>query len=134
MKARLERLKRIDQLQRRLHELSAWRLTALGRQRDQLTDAHLEMVNAMSADLFAFGGLAAAATRRIRAIEVEIDSAKGVYEAQAKRSLEHGARSQLAVGALKSAVAQHRRDGENKALAELIEAMLQAKGSASRKA
>ena len=134
MKVRLERLKRIDQLQKRLHELSAWRLMALGQQRDQLTEAHLEMLSALSEGLCAYGGPAAAATRRIRAMEMEIDSAKGVYDAQAKRSLEHGARSQLAGGALKTAAEQNRRVDQNKALAELIEATLHAKGSASRKA
>jgi hypothetical protein len=134
MKAKLERLKRIEQLQRRLHELSDWRLMALGQQRNQLTDAHLQMLNATNADLFAFGAPAAVATRRIRAIEIEIESAKRVYEAQAKRTLEHGARSHLAGRALKAASAQNQRDQQNRSLAELIEVMLHAGSSASRKA
>ena len=106
MKKRLDKLKRIDRLQRRLHDLSVWRLTALGQQRDQLTNAHLEMLDAVGTGLLAFGRPAAAATRRIRALEVEIAAAKSVYEEQAKRSLEQGVRSRLADRAREAAAAE----------------------------
>jgi hypothetical protein len=134
MKGKLERLKRIEQLQRRLHELADWRLMALGQQQDKLAGAHVDMLNAMGDGPFAFGDPAAAATRRIRAIEMEIAIVKDVFAAQAKRTLEHGVRLQLATGALEAASAQVRRDEQSRSLGELIEGMLHARGSASRKA
>src|SRR5271167_5088702 len=110
MKTRLDKLKRIDKLQRRLHDLSLWRLIALGRARDQLTSAHLEMLDVVGTELFAFGGPAAAATRRIRALEREIAVAQAGYAEQAKRTLEHGVRSRVADVARETAAAQYRTD------------------------
>jgi hypothetical protein len=134
VKKRLEKLQRIERLQRRLHDLSVWRLATLGRQRDQLTNAHLEMLDAVGTGLLAFGPPAAAATRRIRSLEVEITVAKGGYEEQAKRSLEQGVRSRLADRAREAAAADLRADLEKRTLSELIEWSLQRPTSGSRKA
>jgi hypothetical protein len=84
--------------------------------------------------LLAFGRPAAAATRRIRALEVEIAAAKGAYEEQAKRSLEQGVRSRLADRAREAAAADLRTDVEKRTLSELIEWSLQRPNSGSRKA
>jgi hypothetical protein len=134
VKKRLEKLQRIDRLQRRLHDLSVWRLATLGRQRDQLTNSHLEMLDAVGTGLLAFGPPAAAATRRIRRLEVEIEVAKGGYEEQAKRSLEQGVRSRLADRARESAAAEFRSDLEKRTLSELIEWSVQKANSGSHKA
>jgi hypothetical protein len=133
MKTRLDKLNRIDRLQRRLHDLSLWRLIALGRARDQLTSAHLEMLEAAGTELFAFGGPAAAATRRIRALEREIAAAQAGYAEQAKRTLEHGVRSRVADVARETAVAQYRADAERRNLAELIDWSLRQSNPVSRK-
>ena len=134
MKKRLEKLMRIERLQRRLHDLSVWRLTALGQQRDQLTNAHVEMLDAVGTGLLAFGPPAAAATRRIRALEVEIAVVKGGYEEQAKRSFEQGVKSRLADRAREGAAADLRADLEKRTLSELIDWSLQQPPSGSRKA
>src|SRR5271156_2925491 len=114
MKKRLDKLEQIDRLQRRLHDLSVWRLAALGQQRDQLTKAHVEMLDAVGTGWFAFGRPAAAATRRIRALEVEIAAAKGDYDAQAQHSLEQGVRARLANRAREAAAADLRVDVEKR--------------------
>lgn len=134
MKKRLDKLRRIDRLQRRLHDQSVWRLASLGQQRDLLTSAHLEMLDAMGSGLLAFGPPAAAATRRIRALEVEIAAAQSGYDEQAKRSLEQGVRSRLADRAREAAAAELRTDLEKRTLSELIEWSVQQAISASRKA
>ncbi len=133
MKKRLDKLKRIETLQRRLHDLSVWRLTHMAQQRDQLASAHSEMIDALGAGLLSFGGAAAAATRRIRAIEVEMATARSVYESQAKHAKDHGVRSRMAERAVESAAAQYRTEVEKKSLAELIDWTLQASNSGSRK-
>ena len=133
MNKRLRTIKRIEHLQRRMHELSVWRLTALGQQRDQLSTAHAEILSAMSAGVLAFGSTAAAATRRIRTLEVEIESVKRAHRTQSRRALELGARSQLAGASLKAATEQSRRDRQSGELADLVVGMLRASGSASRK-
>lgn len=133
MKKRLDKLKRIDRLQRRLHDLSVWRLATLARQKEQLTNTHLEMLDAVGSGLLAFGPPAAAATRRIRRLEVEIEVAKGGYEEQAKRSLEQGVRSRLADRACEAAAADLRADLEKRSLLELIEWSLQRPTSGSHK-
>lgn len=133
MKTRLDKLTRIDKLQRRLHDLSLWRLIALGRARDRLTSAHLEMLDAVGTELFAFGGPAAAATRRIRALEREIAVAQAGYAEQAKRALDHGVRSRVADVAREAAAAQYRADAERRNLAELIDWSLRQAHPGSRK-
>jgi hypothetical protein len=133
VKKRLDKLKRIDRLQRRLHDLSVWRLATLARQKEQLTNTHLEMLDAVGSGLLAFGPPAAAATRRIRRLEVEIEVAKGGYEEQAKRSLEQGVRSRLADRACEAAAADLRADLEKRSLLELIEWSLQRPTSGSHK-
>jgi hypothetical protein len=134
MKSRLDKLTRIERLQRQLHDLSVWKLATLGRQRDQLTNTHVEMLDAAANGLFSIGRPAAAATRRIRALEVEIAAAHSSYDEQAKRSLEMGVRSRLADRAREAAATEHRSEGEKRTLSELIEWSLQQPNSGSRKA
>ena len=134
MKTRIDRLKRIENLQRRLHELSQWRLAALGQQRDRLAGAHGEMLGALSEGLLAAGAPAAAATRRIRALELEMAVAQTGYDTQAKLTLDFGARAHLADRALDAATVAHRQHAERKTLVELIERSLAVDGTGSRKA
>jgi hypothetical protein len=120
VKKRLDSLKRIERLQRRLNDLSVWRLAALGHRKDELTRAHLEMLEAASDGLLAVGAPAAAATRRIRALEVELLAARGGYDAQAKLALEQGRKSKLAERASAAAASDYRADLEKRNLSELI--------------
>ena len=134
MKKKLDKMERIERLQRRLHDLSVWRLAALGRERDKLASAHVEMLDALGSGLLAFGQPAAAGTRRIRALEVEIAVANRGYDEQAKRSFEHGVRSKLADRAREAAAAEFRADVEKRTLSELIDWSLRQPNSGSRKA
>jgi hypothetical protein len=133
MNARLQKVRRIGHLQQRLRDLSLWRLSALDQQRDQLSDARAEMLRAMSDGLFAFGSAAAAASRRICAIEMELENANSVHELQSRQALEHGVRLQLALAALRAVTEQSVRNRQSHELAEAIEKMSHASGSASRK-
>jgi len=134
VKERLDKLKRIERLQKRLHDLSIWRLTALARQKDKLAGAHGEMLDALRDGLMAYGGPAAAGTRRIRGLEVEMAAAQINFDAHAEETRDHGVRSRLADRAVDAAAVQYRREVEKKGLAELIEWTLQAAASGSRKA
>ena len=133
MTSRIEKLKRIERLQKRLHDLSVWKLTHLAEERDKLTVAHAQMIQALGEGLLSFGGAASAATRRIRSIEIEMSAAEAAHAAQAKRALENGARSKLAERVVERAEEDGRREMEKKTLAELIEWSLQASISGSRK-
>jgi hypothetical protein len=129
----IEKLKRIERLQKRLHDLSVWKLTHLAEERDKLSVAHADMIRALGEGLLSFGAAASAGTRRIRSIEMEINAARAAHAAQAKRALENGARSKLAEKVVERAEDDNRRDVEKKTLAELIEWSLQASISGSRK-
>lgn len=133
MKKKLDKLKRIEKLQKRLHDLSVWRLAHLAQQREQLAIAHSEMIQSLGDGLLQFGGAASAGSRRIRGIEVEMASAKSDYEAQSKATQSHGARTRLAERAVETATGKYRQDLENRSLAELIEWSLQAANTAPRK-
>src|SRR3954471_15638670 len=105
-------------MQRKLHDLSQWRLTILARERDQLVQTHEEMLVAISEGLLAFGGAAAAGTRRVRGLEVELSAARVVHDAEARRVLELGTRSKLADLVVEAATARYRAQSERKSLEE----------------
>lgn len=133
MKSKVDKLKRIEALQKRMHDLSRWRLASLARERDALTEAHTQMLQALGEGLMSFGGAAAAGTRRIRSLELEMARADQTYQTQVKETFDRGVRSKTAERALDSAKAEHRQELEKKSLSELIEWSLQSKDSASRK-
>lgn len=133
MKSRLDKLKRIERLQKQLHDLSVWKLSNLAEQRDKLAVAHVEMIQALGEGLLAFGGAAAAATRRIRSLEVEMTETNAAHAAQAKQAFAQGARSKLAEQVVGRARAEYRRETEKKSLAELIEQSVQSSVTGSRK-
>jgi membrane-associated HD superfamily phosphohydrolase len=133
VKSKLDKLKRIERLQKRMHDLSVWKLTHMAHEREKLAQAHSEMITALGDGLLSFGGAASAATRRIRAIEVEMKDAEAAETAQARDALEQGLRSRAAERAVQSTSARHRSEARNKSLAELIEQSLQASLSGSRK-
>jgi hypothetical protein len=123
----------MERLQRRLRDLAEWRQAAQSRRRDALGEAHGEMLAALSEGLLALGGAAAAGSRRIRALEVEIAVARDVGEAQARETLAHGIRSRLVARAVEAAMSRHRSDVEKKSLADVIDGSLRAAGPGSRK-
>ncbi len=133
MPPHLDKLKRIEHLQRRLRDLAEWRRAQLTRRRDALSEAHGEMIAALGEGLLAFGGAASAGSRRIRALEVEIAVARDVGEAQARETFARAAGSRLAARALDAAEARHRADMEKRGLADLIDSSLFAADPGPRK-
>ncbi len=131
MKNRLESLAKIERLYKQMHDLAVWRLSALERERDKLVEDHRAMLAAMEGDTLAYGGLAAAAVRHIRSLEVKIAAANAECAAQAKRALEQGARAKLADRALSDLEARHRDQQQRKELADLIDASLRNANSSS---
>ena len=124
MKKRLESLEKIGSLQKQMHDLEVWRLNALGRKRDDLIEAHREMLAAMGSGVAAYGAPAAAALRRIRAVEREIAAVAAEHEAQTRRAIDRGARAKLADRARGSVDALYRDQKQRKELMELIERSL----------
>ena len=116
-----------------MHDLSLWKLTHMTNEREKLAQAHVEMIAALGEGLLAFGGGASAATRRIRAIEVEISAAEAARATQARHALEQGLRSRAAERAVETTSAKRQTQLQNSSLAELIEQSIQASSSASRK-
>ncbi len=131
MKKRLEALEKIERLQKQMHDLAVWRLAALGRTRDELAGDHREMLEAMGRGVVAYGAPAAAASRRVRALEMEIAEATAQYEAQTRRAIDQGARAKLADRARETAEARYREQKERKELVELIENSLRNPKSSS---
>jgi hypothetical protein len=133
LKRKLERLKRIERLQKRIHELSTWKLSKLAARKEQLDIAHVEMIAALGEGLLSFGGAASAATRRIRALEVEKQEANDAHEAEQRQSFELGMRARAAGRAVQATAAEARAEADKKSLETLIEQSLRADGSVPRK-
>jgi hypothetical protein len=129
---RVERLQRIERLRKRLHEMSAWRLAQLQWEREKLTTAHAEMIEALGEGLMAYGPLSQAGTRRLRSIEREIAVAGIVEKDLEQRTLDDGRLAKLADRFLTAAREARRDDLARRSLEELIEATL-APRSGSRK-
>jgi hypothetical protein len=124
MKKRLESLEKIERVQKQMHDLAVWRLAALGRDREALVEDHRQMLAAIDNGLLAYGAPAAAAFRRIRALEMKIAAAEAELAAQRRRTVAHGTRAKLADRARESVEAAYRDQQQRKELAELIDASL----------
>jgi len=131
MKKRLDALEKISQLQSKLHDLTRWRLAAIGQQRVSLEEAEREMIDALNSDAVGVGAPAAAASSRLRSIGRQIAIAKADYDAQSQRVLDQGARAKIAQRMVESADAKMRAEKERKDLGDLIERSLNAKTSSA---
>jgi hypothetical protein len=131
MKKRLESLEKIERVHSQMHDLAVWRLAALGRERDDLAENHRQMLEAMGSGIAAYGAPAAAALRRVRALEKEIAAAEAEYEAQTRRAIDQGTRAKLADRARESLEAKYRDQKQRKELADLIERSLRNPKSSS---
>jgi hypothetical protein len=133
MTAHLEKLKRIARLQKRLHELSSWRLGVLNRRCDDLAGDRFEMLEALGDGWMAFGAPAAAGTRRVRALEVDLAAARADCDARAAEAREQGARLRQSERAVAAAAARCRAATERRDLAASIEGTLHRRPSVPRK-
>ena len=131
MKKRLDALEKISQLQAKLHDLTRWRLAAIGQQRVSLEEAEREMIDALNSDAVGVGAPAAAASSRLRSIGRQIAIAKADYDAQSQRVLDQGARAKIAQRMVESVDAKMRAEKERKDLGDLIERSLNAKTSSA---
>jgi hypothetical protein len=131
MKKRLESLEKIERLHSQMRDLAVWRLAALGRERDDLIENHRQMLEAMGHGIAAYGAPAAAALRRVRALEREIAAAEAEVEAQTRRAIDQGTRAKLADRARESVEARYRDQQQRKELADLIERSLRNAKSSS---
>ena len=131
MKKRLDALEKISQLQSKLHDLTRWRLAAIGQQRVSLEEAERQMIDALNSDAVGVGAPAAAASSRLRSIGRQIAIAKADYDAQSQRVLDQGARAKIAQRMVESADAKMRAEKERKDLGDLIERSLNAKTSSA---
>jgi hypothetical protein len=131
MKKRLESLEKISLLQSKLHDLNKWRLAEIEQKRQQLEDTQRAMIEAIDRDAIAQGALAAAASRRLRAIDRQIATTKAAYEAQSRRTLDQGARAKVAERLVQSVDAEYRAQNERKELSDLIERSIGRKPSSS---
>lgn len=131
MKKRLDALEKISQLQAKMHDLTRWRLAAIGQQRVSLEEAERAMIDALNSDAVGVGAPAAAASSRLRSIGRQIAMAKADYDAQSQRVLDQGARAKIAQRMVESADAKMRAERERKDLGDLIERSLNAKTSSA---
>jgi hypothetical protein len=131
MKKRIESLVRIERVHSQMHDLAVWRLATLGRERDDLIENHRQMLEAMERGVSAYGAPAAAALRRVRALEREIAAAEAEVEAQKRRAIDQGTRAKLADRARESLEVKYREHNERKELADLIERSLRNSKSSS---
>jgi hypothetical protein len=122
---KIKRLERIERLKKRMHEIALWRQAAATQEKDKLSAAHAEMIEALSGDgLMAYGAPAAVGARRVRGIERQIAQVEAVEKKLAERALEEGRLAKLADRWLDDARDARREVIERRSLEELVEATL----------
>lgn len=132
MKSKVEQLKRIERLRKRLHELSTWKHSMMAQERDKLASAHAAMVTALGDGIMSYGELSVAGTRRVRQIERELAVASALTRELESRALADGRMAKLAESSLDTARETWRDASERKSLLDLIDASV-ASGTGSRK-
>ncbi len=124
MKNKIKNLERIERLRKRMHEIAVWRQAAAALEKDKLTTAHAEMIEALGDGLMSYGAPAAAGTRRVRGIERQLAHADTLEKELASRTLEQGRMAKLADTMLGAARDVWRDKVDRRSLEELIEASL----------
>ena len=124
MKDKVDRLARIERLRRRMHEMSAWRLGVVAREREKLIETQNAMIDALGEGLMAFGPASVAGTRRVRAIAQELAMSAVVEKNLAKKALDDGRLAKLAGSQLDIAREMLREKTDRKSLEELVEASI----------
>jgi len=130
MKQRRKSLTKILLLQEQLHKLSAWKLTALERERAALLEDQKATLEAIGRDAMTHVMMVASANRRLRAIDKQITAVAAQHAAQERLALEQGARTKLAERMVDRFEAKYRAQEERSELSDLIERAT-AKASAS---
>jgi len=133
LRHKIETLARIERLRKRMHEMAQWRLAVVVAEREKLSSAHAEMIEALGDGLMAFGPASVAGTRRLRGIEREMALADVTEKDLEQRTLEEGRLAKLADRCLGAAREALRGQVERRSLEELIEATLRC-GSGPHKA
>jgi hypothetical protein len=124
MKRQRDSLAKILLLQDKLHKLSTWKVAALDRQRIELAAAQKETIAAIDQDVMNHRLLLASATRRLRAIDNQIEVNKILHAAQTRHSLEQGARAKIVERMVDRVDEKYRKQLERNDLSDLIERAL----------
>ena len=132
MRQKIETLARIERLRRRMHELAQWRLARVARERETLVAAHAQMIAALCDGLMAYGPPAAAGSRRVRAMELELARVNVVEKDMEQHTLDEGRLAKLADISLAAARGTWRDQVDRRSLEELIEVSV-IQGSGPRK-
>jgi hypothetical protein len=128
---RLGRLRRLERVQAKMQDAANWRLAALTRERDELDAARRAMLASAAGEFASFGPLAVAVTRRMRAIEQQLEVATQAHDKQLKRAAESTSRAKMAKNARSQAEAVEVVRRVRDDLTDLIEATLAARPSSS---
>jgi len=121
MKKRLTALTRIERLQSRMHDLGKWRLAAIEGKQAELSGSLKTIFETLETGELAYGAQAKLSARRIRALQVEIDSLAREQEAARRKAEADGMRAKIAGKAVETAASRYRDLRERKELAELVE-------------
>ena len=131
MKKRLDALTRIGRFQALMHDLGRSRLHSLERQQAGLNDDLKAVFQTLESDELAYGPRAGLAARHIRALQRKLDQLVHDQDVARLSALAQGTRAKLAELALEAAALDHRRNGERKELAELIEGAIARRSASS---
>jgi hypothetical protein len=131
MKRQLDSLAKILLLQEKLQKLSTWKAAALDRKRIELAEAQKQTIAAIDHDAMTHRLLVASATRRLRAIDNQIEAVKVQHAAQTQHSLEQGARTKIVERMVDRVDAKYRTQLERNDLSDLIERSLGGRSASS---
>lgn len=129
----VERARRMLALQEQLHRIEHWKLLDLQRRGVELATERQELIEALNDDDALQGLFLDATARRLTSIAREADSVERTAEAQAVQVGEQATRVACAERHQEGVEAQARREGESRALAEVMDTLVAGATQASRK-
>lgn len=129
MKKRLDGIRRIQAVQKKLRDLAEARLAELDRRASALTAARSELICALNEDQTLHGLFLDSMARRVRKLSTSIAHLETVREAQAKVLLEHNGKLKLAERMAGAVARDHKATIEKQDLAELIDRLKPARAS-----
>lgn len=119
-KIRVVRLRTIERLRLRLHEIANWKLAENNRKKEDLNNIHKEMTIAMNEGISSYGLISLAASRHIRSIEKKIEDIHEIHKNLEKDALEQGRLAKISSTFLDQARDELSKNIDRKNLEELI--------------
>lgn len=121
MKSRLQKIQRLQQVQRQIHQIAEWKLASLTRRSAEIDEEQVELIKALNEDDAFHGLFVDSMARRLTRLANEADNVERAQEAQRQRVLKEARRLKTTERLTGTLDREVQRDNEKRVFQSLLE-------------